>query len=88
MSLSIMYTLYDSKAEFYSAPFFAPNETVATRDFHKLIHVTGAIAPAYAGDFTLFEVGSFNSDSGKNFKKIIKKRSENQKGVTPHSYIK
>jgi hypothetical protein len=47
-----MYTLYDSKAEFYSAPFFAPNETVATRDFHKLIHVTGAIAPAYAGDFT------------------------------------
>jgi hypothetical protein len=45
-------------------PFFAPNETVATRDFHKLIHVTGAISPAYAGDFTLFEVGSFNSDSG------------------------
>jgi hypothetical protein len=36
MSSSIMYTLYDSKAEFYSAPFFAPNETVATRDFHKL----------------------------------------------------
>jgi hypothetical protein len=35
-----MYTLYDSKAEFYSAPFFA--------NF----------------DFTLFEVGSFNSDSG------------------------
>jgi hypothetical protein len=59
-----MYTLYDSKAEFYSAPFFAPNETVATRDFHKLIHVTGAISPLYAGDFTLFEVGSFNSDSG------------------------
>jgi hypothetical protein len=64
MSSSIMYTLYDSKAEFYSAPFFAPNETVATRDFHKLIHVTGAIAPAYAGDFTLFEVGSFSPDSG------------------------
>ena len=64
MSLSIMYTLYDSKAEFYSAPFFAPNETVATRDFHKLIHVSGAIAPAYAGDFTLFEVGSFSPDSG------------------------
>jgi hypothetical protein len=42
MSSSIMHTLYDSKAEFYSAPFFAPNETVATRDFHKLIHVTGA----------------------------------------------
>jgi hypothetical protein len=56
MSLSqVMYTLYDSKAEFYSAPFFAPNETVATRDFHKLIHVTGAISPLYAGDFTLFE---------------------------------
>jgi hypothetical protein len=65
MSLSIMYTLYDSKAEFYSAPFFAPNETVATRDFHKLIHVSGAIAPAYAGDFTLFEVGSFSPDSGR-----------------------
>jgi hypothetical protein len=46
-----MYTLYDSKAEFYSAPFFAPNETVATRDFHKLIHVTGAISPLYASDF-------------------------------------
>jgi hypothetical protein len=59
-----MYTLYDSKAEFYSAPFFSPNEQVATRDFHKLIYVTGAIAPSYAGDFTLFEVGSFNSDSG------------------------
>jgi hypothetical protein len=54
----------DSKADFYSAPFFAPNQQVAIRDFHKLIHVTGAIAPAYAGDFTLFEVGSFNADSG------------------------
>jgi hypothetical protein len=63
-SSQVMYTLYDSKAEFYSAPFFAPNEQVAIRDFHKLIFVTGAIAPAYASDFTLYEVGSFNSDSG------------------------
>jgi hypothetical protein len=34
-----MYTLYDSKADFYSAPFFAPNQQVAILDFHKLIFV-------------------------------------------------
>jgi hypothetical protein len=33
-------------------PFFSPNEQVAIRDFHKLIFVTGAIAPSYASDFT------------------------------------
>jgi hypothetical protein len=44
-----------------------------------LIHVTGAIAPAYAGDFTLFEVGSFNSDSRENF---IDKYRNNKTGIT------
>jgi hypothetical protein len=52
------------KADFYSAPFFAPNDQVAIRDFHKLVYVSNAIAPAYASDFILYEVGSFNSDTG------------------------
>lgn len=60
-----MFTVHDSKAEAFITPFFATTAAVAERNFQ-----TGANTPEHPfhehpGDYTLFEIGEFEIETGK-----------------------
>lgn len=58
------YTVYDSKAEAYLPPFLAPNTGVATRMFTDVCNDPKHEFNKHAEDYTLFEIGEFDSLSG------------------------
>lgn len=54
------YSVFDSAAEYFLPPFFAPNDGVAKRMF------IGSLGDsfAYRADFVLYYVGEFNDAAG------------------------
>lgn len=64
MTLTI-FSIYDSKAEAYITPFFAINSATGIRDFETAARDKNTKFWSHPGDFTLFEMGSFDQDSGK-----------------------
>ena len=61
----LAFSIYDSKAEAYIIPFFAPTTGIAIRNF-----ATAAMDPnhqfhIHAGDYTLFEIGEFDQQTGQ-----------------------
>lgn len=66
MSLSI-FTVYDSKAEAYLTPFFAPTPAVALRMFENAAQDDQHEFHRFAGDYTLFQIGHFDQDDGLVF---------------------
>lgn len=60
-----IFTVYDSKAEAYLQPFFAETTGIATRDFEAAANDETHQFAKHAGDYTLFELGTFAEDTGQ-----------------------
>jgi hypothetical protein len=58
------FSIFDDKATVFNTPFFSINESVARRDFTRLVQDESSIIHVSPVDFHLYEVGSFDDDSG------------------------
>lgn len=59
-----IYSIYDSKAEAYLQPLFANTNGVAIRIFSEAVSDENHAFNKYAADYTLFEIGTFDENSG------------------------
>lgn len=60
-----IYTIYDSKAEAYLKPFFTTTKGLALRSFIDESNKPGSTLNMYPADYTLFELGTFEDDTGQ-----------------------
>lgn len=60
-----IFTVYDSKAEAYLAPFFCANAAVACRSFQGAVQDPQHDFHRWAADYTLFEIGEWHQDKGE-----------------------
>lgn len=61
----LMFSVRDSKAAAFLPPFFAPTVGVATRMFASAARDASHDFHRYAEDYTLFQVGEFDEQTGK-----------------------
>ncbi len=59
-----IFAIFDSKAEAYLNPFFNPTAGVALRSFAQAANDEQHDFNKFAGDYTLFELGSFDPQTG------------------------
>lgn len=55
-----IFSVYDSKVEVYSSPFFVPTKAAAIRSFNDIVNDSTSVYYAHPEDYTLFEIGSWN----------------------------
>lgn len=60
-----MFSIFDAKASAYLPPWFVPNVPVALRSFSNCANTVDHAFCLNAEDYTLFHLGTFDSDSGK-----------------------
>lgn len=60
MQVTLLFTVYDSKAEIYLPPFFCPTAGIATRAFSDCVNSEEHQFGKHPGDYTLFFLGEFN----------------------------
>lgn len=60
-----VYSVFDSKAEAYTLPFFADTAGVATRMFMDATGDANSNFCKYPEDYTLFEIGEFEERTGE-----------------------
>lgn len=60
----LIFTVYDSKAEAYLAPFTTKTLGLAERMFQELVNQDGHQFNRFPGDYTLFCVGEWNEATG------------------------
>lgn len=61
---TFVFSIYDSVGRVYSAPFYAPLQALAVRDFATLANADGSRIAAHSADFTLFQLGAFDDETG------------------------
>lgn len=59
-----IFSVYDSKAEAFIAPFYTTTVGLALRSFESAIRDEGHLFHIHAGDYTLFELGEFDETKG------------------------
>lgn len=59
-----IYTIYDSKAEYYLPPFFARTHNEAIRTFSQAVNDSQHHIGQNHSDFTLFFIGSYDETNG------------------------
>lgn len=59
-----VFSVFDSKADAYLLPFFSRNRGVALRQFMTAVQDEKTDFHRYAGDYTLFEIGTWDDESG------------------------
>lgn len=59
-----IFSVYDSKAEAYIRPFFSKNAQTAMRDFATAANDQTTAFHRNAGDYTLFEIGEWDEQTG------------------------
>lgn len=59
-----LYSVYDSKAAVFCAPFTSENDHTALRAFKYAANDKTQEIGRYPSDFTLFRIGTFSTDSG------------------------
>lgn len=64
MSNLFMYSVYDSAAKAFLPPFTFPTKDMAVREFRACANDDAHAFCKYASDYTLFEVGEFNPETG------------------------
>lgn len=64
MEKSLLFCVYDSKVEGYLPPFTAQNRAVAYRIFESAIMQENHDFNQHAEDYTLFEIGHYEPDTG------------------------
>lgn len=60
----IVVAIYDSALAAYLRPFFVPTTGVAVRAFTDEVKKTGSDMGAHRGDYILFEIASFDEETG------------------------
>ncbi|AXH74205.1 MAG: nonstructural protein [Microviridae sp.] len=58
------FSIYDSKAEAFTAPFFQPTPAMGIRTFGELCRDPGSPFSKHPRDFELFKVGEFDDSTG------------------------
>ena len=67
MSISantVVCSVYDDKAKFFSTPFFSQNDEVAIRDFVDIVENPKSPFGKNRNDYSLVSLGTFNADTG------------------------
>lgn len=64
MNMTI-FSIWDSKAEAFHLPWFTQNVQTGLRMFSDAVNDSGTQFNKHAGDYTLFEMGTFETTSGK-----------------------
>lgn len=59
-----LFSVWDSKAEAYLQPFFSRTTGLAIRSFETAICEDGHQFARHPGDYTLFELATFNAATG------------------------
>jgi len=59
-----MFSVFDSKAKAYLPPFLLPETVMAVRAFGDCVMDSGHAFGKHPEDYTLFQVGSFDQNSG------------------------
>jgi hypothetical protein len=59
-----IFTIYDSKVNTYKQPFTLNSTGEATRQFIDAINSPDSFLAKSPSDYTLFEIGTFNTDTG------------------------
>ena len=59
-----IYTVYDSKAETYTPPYFQHRDAMAIRIFADCCNDEGHTFGKHPEDYTLFHIGVYNDDTG------------------------
>jgi len=73
MAILKVCSVYDSKAEAYNPPAFVPAIGLASRDFVDALTADDAKMSKHKGDFDLYHVADFDTDSG-SFQSVIPPR--------------
>lgn len=60
----VIFAIHDSKAEAFLLPFFSPNSAMGVRTFAQGCNDPGVKFCQSPGDYTLFEIGTFDDNSG------------------------
>lgn len=60
-----VFTIRDSKGEFYMQPFFKKSHGEAERDFTLLTQDPQSLVSKFPSDFDLYFLGTFNNETGK-----------------------
>jgi len=59
------FSLRDTKAETFAAPFFVPNEAIAMRFISQEVLDTRTNLGKYPADFMLYRVGTYDTDTAQ-----------------------
>lgn len=61
-----VYTIYDSKGEFFDRPFIQRNAADAVRGFEMVVNGDNdSMIKRFPGDYTLFEIASWDERKGE-----------------------
>lgn len=63
-TITKLFSVYDSKVGGYSQPIFQPNTATAIRSFTGAVNEQGSDLNRWPSDYTLFELGEFDSEKG------------------------
>jgi hypothetical protein len=61
---TLVFTVFDSAANAFLQPFVATTPEIAIREFRSIVNQPGHQFNKYPEDYTLFQVGSFNQETG------------------------
>lgn len=59
------FSVFDSKAQAYAAPFFMHQNGEAVRVFTDLVNDPQTMVNRHAADYSLYEIGSFDTTTGE-----------------------
>jgi hypothetical protein len=65
MNVQKMYAVYDVKSGLYFSPHFLQSDGVAIRSFSTACEDTQTEFNKFPEDFSLFHIGSFNTENGE-----------------------
>lgn len=60
-----VFSIFDSKAEVFNTPIFLPAIGQARRTFGDQVNDESSPFNKHPGDYTLFQIGTYESDNGK-----------------------
>jgi len=61
----LTFSVYDIKSKTFGQPFHAMTRGVAVRQFQELVNNPETTINKHPDDFTLFEIGSFDDNTGE-----------------------
>lgn len=62
--ISMIFTVWDSAAERFLEPFFAPTVEYALRSFRQAVNEPGHQFNRFPADYTLFKIGEYDAETG------------------------